>query len=289
MMAISGTTMLLGIFGDPIAHTLSPVMQNAALQAVGIDAVYVPFRVTSDHLPAAVASLAALGVRGVNVTIPHKEAVLPLLDEVEGEARLIGAVNTIVQQDGRLIGYNTDAPGFLRAVEDDLGFSGAERRALLLGAGGAARAAAVALACRGVAALDIANRSLPRAEQLAQELRMHFPDCTVSAVAMDDKGLHQRLAQADLLVNTTSIGLHGESFSPELLEHLAPDAMVYDMVYRRRTSTPLVQNALAAGRKAADGLGMLAAQGEEAFRLWIGSPPPAGLMKNCLLAECLEK
>jgi shikimate dehydrogenase len=106
---------------------------------------------------------------------------------------------------------------------------------------------------------------------------------------LDDKELRQRLSRADLLVNTTSIGLHGESFSMDMLEHLATDAMVYDMVYRRGTTTPLVQNAMLSGRKAAAGLGMLAAQGEEAFRLWIGSPPPTGLMKNCLLAECLEK
>lgn len=133
---LTGKTRVLGIFGDPVAHSLSPVMQNQALQQAGIDAVYVPFHVTAEQLPQAVASIRSLGLWGVNVTVPHKEAVFPLLDDIDPAARLIGAVNTIVNRNGRLIGYNTDGLGFLRSLAEDLHFSPDGRRILLLGAGG---------------------------------------------------------------------------------------------------------------------------------------------------------
>lgn len=288
-MTITGKTMLLGIFGDPVAHSLSPLMQNAALAAAGIDAVYVPFHVLPEQLRAAVGSLGPLGIRGVNVTIPHKETILPLLGEIADEARLIGAVNTVVQQGGSLTGYNTDAPGFLRSLREDLDFDCAGSNVLLVGAGGAGRAAAVALLRNGVASLAIANRSLPRAEQLARELAGLFPHCTITSCALEGESLRRRQVQADLLVNSSALGLHGEAFQPDFLCDLAAEAAVYDMVYRRGTTTPLVLAARAVGRRAADGLGMLAAQGEEAFRLWTGVAPPAGLMKSRLLAECLEK
>ncbi|WP_305045104.1 shikimate dehydrogenase [Geoalkalibacter sp.] len=288
---ISGKTRILGIFGDPVAHSLSPLMQNAALRAAGIDAVYVPFHVRPEQLPGAVAALRALGIWGVNVTVPHKEAVMALLDEIDGPARLIGAVNTLVNRDGRLCGYNTDGEGLLESLRGDLGFTPAGRRIVLLGAGGACRAAVAALAARGAAWIGLANRSLPRAQALVNHFASHFPGTAFAILPLSPRGagdeLAQALAGADLLVNTTSLGLRGEEI-PLPWPALAPGAVVCDMVYRRG-GTPLCRSARERGHLVTDGLGMLAGQGERAFSLWTGQPPPFGVMKSRLLAELNDK
>lgn len=287
-MKITGSTRILGIFGDPVTHSRSPAMQGAALAAAGIDAVYLPFHVSAAQLPAAVRAIVALDLVGVNVTIPHKEAVCPLLDELDAEARLIGAVNTVVCRQGRLVGYNTDAPGFLRALEEDLGFRPEGRRILLLGAGGACRAALVALAKSGVAWLGIANRSLERAQRLVQEFSGTFPGTVFAALPLGAEFVEADLAPVDLLVNTSAVGLHGESFEADVFAPLTATAPVYDMVYGR-TPTPLLVQARRQGRRCDNGLGMLAGQGEEAFALWFGQRPPAGVMRHCLVAEFSEK
>lgn len=287
-MKLKGTTTVYGIFGDPVAHSLSPLMQNAAFAATGIDAVYVPFPVPGSELAAAVAGLRALGICGVNLTIPHKEAVLPFLDEIDETARQIGAVNTLVNRAGKLTGYNTDAGGFLSSLAADLNFSPRGRRLLLLGAGGACRAAVVALAREGAASMVIANRSPARALTLAAEFSHLYPATNFVGCGLEPELLRSSLQEAELLVNTSAVGLQGETFPPWILDALAPAAAVLDMVYRRG-GTPLLLAARAAGRRATDGLGMLAGQGELAFALWTGSPPPPGLMKNILLAECLGK
>lgn len=281
MAQLTGTTLTYGILGDPVAHSLSPLMQNAAMAAAGLDTIYVPFHVTAAALPQAVAGLRALGIRGVNVTIPHKERILPLLDEVNADAALIGAVNTVVLRDGRLFGYNTDAPGFLRAVCEETGFMPEGKAAVVLGAGGACRAALVALAQAGVRRLTVANRSLPRAERLLESFANHFPAVQFQAVALD-VGLESEVRQADLVVNSTAVGLHGEEFSLPFEAWLCPSAVLYDMVYRRDNETPLVVAARRRGLSAAGGLSMLLAQGEEAFRLWFAVTPPAGVMKGAL-------
>jgi len=287
-MKLSGSTAVYGIIGDPVAHSLSPLMQNAAFAAAGIDAVYVPFRVPATELAAAVHGLVGLGIGGINVTIPHKEAILPLLDEVDATARQIGAVNTLVNRAGKLIGSNTDAGGFVTALAADLDFSPRGRRILLLGAGGACRAGVVALAQGGAARIFIANRSPARAIDLAMEFARFFPATAFAGCGLDPESLRPCLEQAELLVNTSAVGLHGEAFPSLVLECLAPAAAVFDMVYRRG-GTPLITMARAAGRVATDGLGMLAGQGELAFGEWTGAAPPLGLMKNTLLAECLGK
>ncbi|MDO3376783.1 shikimate dehydrogenase [Geoalkalibacter halelectricus] len=281
---IFGSTRILGIFGDPVAHSLSPLMQNQALRQAGIDAVYVPFHVRPADLAGAVAALRHLNILGVNVTVPHKEAVLPLLDEVDENARLIGAVNTIVNRAGHLHGYNTDGEGFLHSLRDDLGFEPAARRVLLLGAGGACRAALVVLAQAGVAEIRIANRNVERAQTLIDSFAATFPGTTFAALPLAQCPEFQAAAaDIDLLVNTTSLGLAGE----EILlpwEGFPPRCAVYDMVYRRG-GTVFCRRAAAKGHLTADGLGMLAAQGERAFELWTGQPPPFGVMKSRLLAE----
>lgn len=287
-MTITGATRVLGIFGDPVTHSRSPAMQGAALAAAGIDAVYLPFHVSAAQLPAAVRAIEALGLVGVNVTIPHKEAVCSLLDELDAEARLIGAVNTVVYRQGRLVGYNTDAAGFLRALEEDLAFHPQGRNVLLLGAGGACRAALVALARSGVAWLGIVNRSLERAQRLVQEFSATFPDTRFAALPLGAGLTGPDLTPVDLLVNTSAVGLHGESFEGDVFAPLTAAAPVYDMIYGR-VPTPLLVQAKQQGRRCVDGLGMLAGQGEEAFALWFGQRPPAGVMRHCLVAEFSEK
>ena len=281
-MIVQGTTKVYAIFGDPVAHSLSPQMHNAALRALGIDGIYVPFHVLPEHLAAAVAGVRALEIVGLSVTVPHKERIIPLLDEIDPAAQRIGAVNTVLNRQGRLIGYNTDAPGFLHALRDTLDFSPRHKKVVLIGAGGAARAALVALAQEGAAAIVVVNRTLGRAITLIESYREEFPDCQITATKLYADGMSDFLTQADLLVNTSAIGLQGESFPPALIAALKPAARIFDMVYTRQTRTPLVIQGENAGHRAADGRSMLIAQGEVAFALWTGAAPPAGVMKIAL-------
>lgn len=284
LLNIRGKTRILGIFGDPVAHSLSPLMQNEALAQAGIDAVYVPFHVRPENLETAVAAIRSLDLWGVNVTVPHKEAVLRHLDVVDPAARLIGAVNTVVNRNGILAGYNTDASGLLRSLAEDLRFDPSGRRIMLLGAGGACRAALVALAQAGAAWIGIANRSPQRAAALVEEFSKALKGTNLAAFSLDPAELSGSLPQVDLLLNTSAVGLQGEGFVDFPWPALPAAASVYDMIYGR--ATLLLQSASARGHRTADGLGMLAAQGEEAFFLWTARRPPAGAMKARLLAEC---
>jgi len=275
--------MVLGIFGDPVGHSLSPLMQNAALGEAGIDAIYVPFHVTPEQLPQAVSGLRAMQVRGINVTIPHKEAICPLLDELNEDAALIGAVNTVVLRQGRLIGYNTDGGGLVASLQEEIAFSPAGKQVLLLGAGGATRAAAVALARAGAQSIVFANRTRERADELVADFSGKLPG---TAFAVTETGVTQlaaAVASSDLVVNTTSIGLHGDDYPQFPWTAVAPGTCFYDIVYRQG-STPWLTRARELGHPAADGLGMLAAQGELAYSIWIGQAPPSGVMKCRLLA-----
>jgi shikimate dehydrogenase len=280
-MTISGTTRVVGIFGDPVAHSFSPKMHNVALEAAGIDAVYVPFHVTPGQLPEAVAAIRSLDLSGINLTVPHKEAACELVDDLDPVATLCGAINTIVRRGERLVGCNTDGQGLLRAIHEDLGIGVQGKRVLILGAGGAARAALVALATAGAAWIGVANRTSERAQQLLVKLSPHFTGTAFAAYSLGGDFPAQLAGAVDLLVNSTTVGLHGAVFpwSPAIC--VRPAGAVYDMVYGREP-TPLVLAARSAGLVAADGLGMLAGQGEEAFRLWFATPPPPGLMRATL-------
>lgn len=282
MREITGMTRVLGIIGHPVAHSLSPLMQNAALAAMGLDYIYVPFPVPSEGVAAAVNGLRALGVAGFNVTIPHKSAVIPFLDGLSPEALRIGAVNTVNREGDRLVGYNTDGIGFLQSLRDDLGFHPAGLTVLVLGAGGAARAAVAALCEAGVRRIVLANRSPERARSLASDFgdRYGAAEFALSTLAPAEMEMH--LGRADLLVNTTSVGMGGTSFASLDLAPMKPSAKVYDMVYSP-PETALLASAKGRGLACANGIGMLAAQGEAAFALWIGAAPPPGLMKGRLL------
>lgn len=282
-MSVGGKTRVLGIFGDPVTHSLSPLMQNHALELAGIDAVFVPFHVRPEQLGQAVAGIRALDLLGVNVTVPHKEAVCAHLDDIDPVARQIGAVNTIVNRNGRLCGYNTDGLGFLRSLQEDLGLHPAGLRILLLGAGGACRAALVGLCQAGAARVTVANRTQARAESLAQEFSQVFGGTTIAKCSLEPAALRLVLAEADLVVNTSAAGLQGEAFPGFPWDAVPAQAAFYDMIYGAEL-TPWLREAQGRNHSVAGGLGMLAGQGEEAFYLWTGKRPPFGAMRARLLA-----
>lgn len=277
------------LIGDPVAHSRSPVMQNAALAHLGVAARYEAVRTPAEELEGRVAALRGPAYLGANVTLPHKQAVLPLVDELEPEAARIGAVNTIYKdRAGRLVGANTDAPALIADLAE-AGFVPAGRHVVLLGASGAARAAAFALAGAGVGGLVVANRTLERAEELLADLLLAItderglteagePPPSLHALGLDEPELAEQLAACDLLVNATAIGWHaGETPLPD--PPLGPRALVYDMVYRR---TRLLDEAAARGAATRDGLGMLVRQGALALTRFTGREAPLAVMRRAL-------
>ena len=280
---INGQTRVCGIFGDPVAHSFSPAMHNAAFAALGLNWVYLPFLVAPAYLAAAVAGIRALGLAGVNVTIPHKQGILPFLDELTEEARLIGAVNTVHNREGRLYGANTDADGFLAALQEETGFQPAGKSVLLIGAGGAARAVAVKLALSGVGELYLTNRSPERAENLAALLKEHSKARIQVLDWPADAGATLPL-KPDLTVQTTPAEMSTSAKAAGWLPAAVwgPGQVVCDLVYNP-AETPLMRRAKASGATVRGGLGMLLRQGALAFQLWTGQPAPLAVMKQALL------
>ncbi|MBC7105034.1 MAG: shikimate dehydrogenase [Firmicutes bacterium] len=285
MLRVDAHTRICGIIGDPVEHSLSPVMHNAAFHARGINYVYVAFRVPAPLLGAAVAAIRNLNLVGVNVTIPHKETVAAHLDEVSEEARLMGAVNTVVRRGDRLIGHNTDGEGFLRALRA-AGFDPAHRSVLLLGAGGAARAVAVALARAGAASISVANRTPARAERLARWLAEGLGAAARAVPWPGENGApagRQALAGADLVVHATPLGTFPDAQAgPDLAyECLRPGQVAFDLVYNP-AETAFLARARAAGARTVSGLEMLVHQGSLAFELWTDQSPPLDTMRAAL-------
>ncbi|MBO8172930.1 MAG: shikimate dehydrogenase [Bacillaceae bacterium] len=268
-------TIMTGLLGYPVEHSMSPVMQNAAFKQLGIPYYYAAFAVHPDRLGQAVEGIRALGFRGVNVTIPHKVNVIDFLDDLHEEARLIGAVNTIVHENGKLIGYNTDGRGYVRSLLRETKISLSEQNVLILGAGGAARAIAVSLARSGVAGMVITNRTPEKAAELAESIQRHT-DTRVRALSLSD--LPDVVPDSTLLINTTSVGMSpNESDSPVPGELLHQRLVVSDLVYNP-LETKLLKEARQAGCVTHSGLGMLVHQGALAFELWTGKEAPAELM-----------
>lgn len=282
MPYLNGATKVLAIIGHPVEHSRSPAMQNAALAACGLDYVYVPFGVPPERLAEAVAGMRALGVAGFNVTIPHKIAVMAHLDALDESAEAAGAVNTVLNNEGRLIGYNTDGDGLVRSLAEDLGFTPGCGTIVIVGAGGAARGAIAALCRAGAGRIVIVNRGWERALDLAQAMARRYGDTEIIPAA-DAAELKPWLGETALLVNSTSLGMRDETIPFLRVEDLPRTAAVYDMVYAPDV-TPLLREAAGRGLNCANGLGMLAAQGELAFRIWTGTLPPPGVMKGVLTA-----
>lgn len=270
------------LFGDPVAHSLSPVMQNAALQAAGIDGLYIPWRVQSAGLPTAFESLRGMeNFGGANVTIPHKEQAFALVDTLTKEAAAVGAVNTIVARGGRLLGANTDGQGFLRSLQEEADFLPRGKRVVIFGAGGAARAVSFSLAEAGAVELAIINRTVERAQSLAEFVNR---ETGVSAIGLgpDDPHIPVRVRDCALVVNTTSVGLGPSDPPPIDPALLRPGALVYDLIYRPR-ETALLREAEKRGCRALGGLGMLLYQGALAFELWTGQNPSEEAMRQAVV------
>jgi shikimate dehydrogenase len=277
--AISGKTQVCGVIGDPIEHTMSPVMHNTAFSALGLDYVYVAFRVKSEELAGAIKGMRALNIRGLNVTIPHKVSIIPLLDNLDPLAEKIGAVNTIVNKNGVLTGYNTDASGFLQALRDK-GFEPKGKKVAILGAGGAARAISFILAERE-ANLVILNRleELDWAEELARKISRAFGK-EVTALELTEANLKTALDKAELLANATSVGMSPNiNLTPVPAGLLRPGLVVFDIVYNP-IRTRLTREASRAGCETVMGLDMLVWQGALAFEMWTGRKAPVDLMKK---------
>ncbi|PWB42995.1 MAG: shikimate dehydrogenase [Candidatus Methylomirabilota bacterium] len=280
-MQFTAAAKLFILFGDPVAHSLSPVMQNAALQAAGIDGLYLPWRVRTAGLPTAFAALREMdNFGGANVTIPHKEQAFTLVDRVTPEAAAVGAVNTIVIRDGRLLGANTDGPGFLRSLYEEAGFLPQKKSVVIIGAGGAARAVAVSLAEAGATPLVVINRTPERAQRLAEFIRRQIG---TSAVGMgpDDPRLPSCVTESALVVNTTSVGLNPSDPPPIDPGLLQSETLVYDLIYRP-LETALLRAAKGRGCRVLGGLGMLLYQGALAFELWTGHKPSEEAMRRAL-------
>jgi shikimate dehydrogenase len=267
---ITGKTKITGLFGYPVEHSLSPAMHNAAFKSLGLDYCYITFPVRPEHLQDAVKAIRALNFRGVNVTVPHKETVIPLLDEIHEEASFIGAVNTIVNSNGKLTGYNTDGRGFIRSLAES-GFSLAGKDILIIGAGGASRAISYYL-CQKSKSVTIYNRTRTRAEKLVRDLKKLCHN-----VSLQDRFSH--IEDFHIIINATSVGLKKEDQAPFETSMLKKTHIICDLIYKK---TRLLKEASRKGCKVLDGSGMLLWQGMLAFELWTGKKPNPEVMRNAL-------
>lgn len=275
---INGSTTVVAIFGDPVTHSLSPAMHNAAFSYLDWNCIYIPCQVKPDYLSEGVRGIQGLNFKGANITIPHKQAVIPYLDEVIGDAKLSGSVNTIINRNGKLYGASTDGIGLVKSLEADGGFELRGKNVLVLGAGGTATAIVFSLIDAGIEELTLVNRDQNRANFLKEKV-FEKTGLTVRVAALTD------LPQLDwgslqLLINTTSVGLHDDqSLVPKELLH--PGIFVYDVVYHSG-GTRLQIDAKAAGCKTLAGRSLLLYQGVESFRLWFEVEPPVEVMRQAL-------
>ncbi len=282
-MKLSGFTKIVGLIGYPVEHSKSPIMHNAAFEFLGLDFIYLLFSVRPHYLKDAVSGLKALNVKGANVTIPYKEEVMGYLDEITPEAKFIGAINTIHNREGKLIGHNTDGQGFVTSLLADGKVKLEGQKVLLVGAGGAGKAVAVKLAERGVERLAITDKIAEKVETLVEKLRENIPDCPVYAVAAGDKEFEKAVFESTLLINATPVGM--KERDPCVIDphYLHKGLFVYDVIYNR--DTPLIEAARKRGLKALGGMGMLVYQGAASFEIWTGQKAPIEVMRNKILDE----
>ncbi|MGH7906791.1 MAG: shikimate dehydrogenase [Candidatus Binataceae bacterium] len=278
--AIGSTTKIAAVFGDPVEHSLSPAMHNAAYAALGMDRIYVACQVKTERLAAAIRSIAALGLIGVNLTTPHKQLALRVVKNLSDEARVLGAANCIVNRGGELYGDNTDARGLERAIRE-LGLRIAGRDVMVIGAGGAAAATVLALQRLKARRIVIANRTPARAHALARRLPAH-DGSIFEARGLDALNDRSLLASAALILNATPMGLVTSRFVGLDYGATSPNCIFQDLIYAPEP-TPFLAPALAVGRRTFDGTAMLLHQGLLAFRLFNGVAAPAEAMRDALL------
>jgi len=275
---ITSRTGIFGVIGDPIEHSLSPLLHNYVLDRLGLDYRYLAFRVARGHADDVGRAMRTLGIRGLNVTIPHKEAVVAQMDELTTEARHVGAVNTIaVDPEGRLVGHNTDVAGFLSSLEiRGLADGLHARAAAMIGAGGAARAILFCLVKQGAAPIRLVNRTVSRAEELADWCGRFAPGANIEIIpGSDEKTVEKAVAEACLTVNVTPLGMAPDIHAAPLPTGVLParGAVVYDTIYNP-LRTLLLERAEKAGCLAINGLDMLIIQGMESLSWWLGTPVP---------------
>lgn len=272
------------VIGDPVAHSLSPEMQNAAFAALGRGRPYGKLQVSKDDFSEFV-EFARRNLAGFNITVPHKQTIIPYLDSISAEARLTGSVNTVILESGRMHGESTDGYGLETALREAFDFTVSGGRILFIGCGGAVQAAAWHFAARGAATLYFANRTVEKAERLAAQIRANYPGCECFCCTPDDEAiLRGFIAQAAVAVQGTSLGLK-ESDPMPVAPALLRNICFYDTIYKR---TPLLKAAMNAGLKTADGRTMLLHQGAKSFELWTGQPAPVEKMRRALY-EAIEK
>jgi shikimate dehydrogenase len=283
-----GPPIRLGVFGDPVAHSLSPKIQTAALGHFKIDTQYAAFRIARDELANALKLARKLDFVGLNLTVPHKIAALDQMDDIDPSAQKVGAINVVAIRDEKLIGFNTDGLAFSRAVREEFVVDLRDLRVMVLGAGGAAGAIATQCALEGCERLVIANRSFDKAEQLVEKLRPLFtgprvlgPVARLQAIPWEEAAFRFQIANVDLIVNATSVGLNRTDAAPIPARLLAPHLIIYDTVYGRG-QTPFVAAANAAGARAASGLSMLLHQGALSFQIWFERDAPIDVMRAAL-------
>ena len=281
-MMINGRTKITGVFGYPVEHTLSPIIHNTAFEYLGLNYVYLPFLINPEDIKSALISIKTLGICGVNLTIPHKETCIPYLDSIDDGANIIGAVNTIKLEKGKLKGFNTDAEGFILSLKNETSFKKPKGKTVfVLGAGGAARAVVYALAREKCGRIIVSNRNIERAEKLVREINKKFPDCKMESVPLGEKSVEGYLQESRLLVNTTSVGLkHGDGILINT-NYLHKDLLFYDLIYSP-FGTKLLIEAKKRKLEAIDGLGMLIYQAKLAFEIWTGKKPPVKIIQHAV-------
>ncbi|QAY65304.1 shikimate dehydrogenase [Paenibacillus protaetiae] len=277
---IDSHTVLYGVIGDPIRHSKSPIMLNRAFRETGINGVYTAFHITEDKLADFIAGVKAMGIRGVNVTIPHKLNIMKHLDEIDPGALAIGAVNTIVNDNGRLTGYNTDGVGYVRSLKEEAMPDISGKRVLVIGAGGAARGIVYALAGERPERITIANRTIDKAEELARSFSSR---AELQAIANDR--LQEACGEADLVINTTSVGMYPNvQDTPVGKGWIREGAVVSDLIYNPLV-TRFLKEAEESGCRIHGGLGMFVHQGAIAFEYWTGRPAPVHAMRETVMAS----
>jgi len=281
-MTISGITQVCGVIGDPIEHTLSPAMQNAAFEHLKLDWVFLAFKVKATELEDALRGMRGLGIRGLNVTMPHKSAVIAFLDKVDENAKFLGSVNTILADDGELKGFSTDGLGAVNALKEN-GVKLSGKKVVLLGAGGAAKAVAFALA-KEARELIILNRTSEKTNQLAETLSSRFGK-KVAGERLTPKITQKELENADILINATSVGMHPQADQSLVApQWLKPNLAVMDIVYNP-LETKLAKDAKAAGAQIISGVEMLIYQGAASFEIWTGHKAPVEVMRKAALNQ----
>ena len=282
----------LGIIGYPLGHSMSPVMFRAAFEEYGLDVTYDAWEVAPENLGDFLKEVRGSEgeILGFNATVPHKESVMAAMDEVSEEAQRAGAVNTVGNDDGRLVGYNTDGTGFVRALKEEAGFDFDGSRALIIGAGGAARGVVMVLSGEGVADFTIANRTRERAVRLADGLTRCFGG-GIRAISLESEAFRRAAQSSDLIVQCTTMGMlysPAAEASPLAAADISADAVVYDLVYNP-PETPLMREAVRAGARVYGGLSMLVYQGAVGFETWMGRPAPVAAMFEAVRAALAKQ